>query len=132
MISTMAMTMVAAMVMGGGRCGDDADDDADDDAGAAGGGEDCGSGAGAEMGARSDAGVCEGDGAVKGWLSRVQKSAAGGGTLYKRVGEPRNAGMGEAFFGHAALDVGNMVGELFCDLIYALNNGIGIDMQLFG
>jgi len=83
-------------------------------------------------GARSDAGVCEGDGAVKGWLSRVQKSAAGGSTLYKRVGEPRNDGMGEAFFGHAALDVGNMTGELFCEFIYALNNGIGIDMQLFG
>jgi hypothetical protein len=85
-----------------------------------------------EWGARTDAGVCEGDGAVKGWLSRAQKSAAGGGTLYKRAGEPRNDGMGEAFFGHAALDVGNMVGELFCEFIYALNNGIGIDVQLFG
>ena len=80
---------------------------------------------------RSDAGVCEGDGAVRGGLSRVQNSAAGGGTLYKRVGEPRNDGMGEAFFGHAASDVGNMVSELSCEFIHALNHGIGIDGRLF-
>lgn len=73
-----------------------------------------------------------GDGAVRGGLSSVQNSAAGGGTLYKRVGEPRNDGMGEAFFGHTALDVGNMFGELFCEFIYTLNHGIGRHMQLFG
>ena len=112
----------------GGRCGDGADDDAC----SVGGGEDCGRGAGAGVGARSDAGVCEGDGVVRGRLSRVQNSAAGGGTLYKSVGEPRNEGMGEAFFSHTALGVGNMVSELFCEFIYALNHGIGMDMQLFG
>src|SRR5260370_2202887 len=72
------------------------------------------------------------EGAVRGRLTRVQNSAEGGGSLYKRVGEPLNDGMGEAFFGHAVLDVGNMVGELLCEFIDALNHGIGIDVQLLG
>ena len=40
--------------------------------------------------------------------------------------------MSEPFLGHAASDVRNMVGELSCEIIHALNRGIGIDVQLLG
>jgi len=31
-----------------------------------------------------------------------------------------------------ASDVGNLVGELSCEIIHALDHGVGIDMELFG
>jgi hypothetical protein len=40
-------------------------------------------------------------------------------------------GMGEAFFAPAASDVGNMVSELSCEFIHALNHGIGLTCRLF-
>jgi hypothetical protein len=54
---------------------------------------------------------------------------APGSARRERVGDPCNERMGEAFFGHAASDVGNMVSELPCEFIHALNHGIGIDVQ---
>src|SRR5260370_33138117 len=52
------------------------------------------------------------DGAVRGRLTRVQNSAAGGGSLYKRVGEPLNDGVGQAFFGPSVLDCVHMARPL--------------------
>jgi hypothetical protein len=62
-------------------------------------------------------------------LWALQDFPARGGARRERVGEPRNDRMGEPFFGHAASDVRNMISELSCEFIHALNHGIGINVQ---
>ena len=64
-------------------------------------------------------------------LWALQDFTARDGARRERVGEPRNDRMGEPFFGHAASDVGNMISELSCEFIHALDHGVGIDVQLF-
>src|ERR1700687_5036666 len=65
-------------------------------------------------------------------LRRAQDGAARGCARCERVSEPRDDRMSEPFLGHAASDVGNMVCEMSCEIIHALNRGIWIDVQFLG
>jgi hypothetical protein len=49
------------------------------------------------------------------------------GDLVRETSDKR---MRESFFRHAAPDVGNMVGQLACEIIHRLNRFVGIEVQL--
>jgi hypothetical protein len=67
-----------------------------------------------------------------GQLSLVQNSAACGGALYKRAGQARDDRVGEPFVSHALADVRNMISELFCEIVHALNRCIRVETEGFG
>src|SRR5258707_14076681 len=46
--------------------------------------------------------------------------------------QPVNEGMCKSFFGHAALDLGNMVGQLHRQFVDTMNELVRIHAQLFG
>jgi len=46
--------------------------------------------------------------------------------------QPVNEGMRKPFFGHAALDLGNMVGQLHRQFVDTMNELIGVHAQFFG
>jgi hypothetical protein len=62
----------------------------------------------------------------------MQKLSAYVGSCREFVCHAGDDRMRKSPIGHAASDVGNMVGELTCEIIHALNHRVGIDAQLFG
>src|SRR5438445_7022033 len=65
-------------------------------------------------------------------LWAFQDFAARSGTRGECFCQLRDDWMSEPFFGHPASDVGNVVGQLSCEFIGALNHRVGINAKLFG
>jgi len=65
------------------------------------------------------------------WLARLEDLPAGDGPCRERVCQTPDDGMSEALIGHAVFNIGNMIAQLFGEIVHATDHHVGVNVQFF-